>query len=80
MITTSINLRRWRRNRPFSQGLAEAFRSDQTPPFGNMLGQLFGQSNGPQRASILNTLISLAGPALLSQVLNQRGAAAVEAA
>ncbi len=56
-----------------SQGLAEAFRSDQTPPFGSMLGQLFGQSNGTQRASILNTLISIAGPALLSQVLNRRG-------
>lgn len=56
-----------------SQGLAEAFRSNETPPFGSMLGQLFGQSNGAQRASILNTLISIAGPALLAQVLNQRG-------
>lgn len=59
-----------------SQGLAEAFRSNQTPPFGNMLGQLFGQSNGMQRANILNTLISIAGPALLSQVLNRRGSSA----
>ena len=54
-------------------GLSEAFRSEQTPPFGNMLGQLFGQSNGQQRASILNTLISIAGPMVLSQVLNRQG-------
>ena len=47
-----------------SQGLAEAFRSDQTPPFANMLGQLFANSSGSQRASILNTLIAAAGPRL----------------
>lgn len=56
-----------------ADGLAAAFRSDQTPPFGNMLGQLFGQSNGTQRASILNTLISFAGPAIASQVLSRGG-------
>jgi hypothetical protein len=49
-----------------SHGLAEAFRSDQTPPFANMLGQLFGNSSGTQRASILNTLLATAGPALMS--------------
>jgi hypothetical protein len=52
-----------------SQGLAEAFRSDRTPPFANMLGQLFGNSSGAQRASILNTLLSVAGPALMSGAL-----------
>jgi len=56
-----------------SQGLAEAFRSDQTPPFPNMLGQLFGNSSGTQRASILNTLLSVAGPALLSGALQRGG-------
>jgi hypothetical protein len=56
-----------------SQGLAEAFRSDQTPPFANMLGQLFGNSSGTQRASLLNTLLSVAGPALLSGALQQGG-------
>src|ERR671917_429607 len=53
---------------------AAAFRSEQTPPFGNMLGQLFGQSNGTQRASILNTLISTLGPTVISQILANRGA------
>ncbi len=56
-----------------ADGLAEAFRSDQTPPFPNMLSQLFGQSSGTQRASILNTLIGALGPTILSQVLSRAG-------
>jgi hypothetical protein len=56
-----------------AHGLAESFRSPETPPFPNMLGQLFGNSNGSQRASILNTLIAAAGPALLSSVLSRHG-------
>jgi len=56
-----------------SSGLAQAFRSSDTPPFGNMLGSLFGQSSGSQRASILNTLLATAGPALLSGVLSRSG-------
>jgi hypothetical protein len=54
-----------------SQGLAEAFRSNATPPFPNMLGQLFGQSNPTERASILNTLIGAAGPALLAGAMSR---------
>jgi len=56
-----------------SQGLAEAFRSDQTPPFPNMLGQLFGNSSGSQRANILNTLLQVAGPALMAGALQRGG-------
>jgi hypothetical protein len=44
-------------------GLAEAFRSNQTPPFGQMLGSLFSQSNGQQQAGILNQLLGSLGPA-----------------
>ena len=47
-------------------GLAEAFRSDQTPPFAQMLSTLFSNSNGQQRAGILNQLIGAAGPGLLA--------------
>src|SRR5688572_7432261 len=54
-------------------GLADAFRSDQTPPFPSMLGQMFGNSNGTQRANILNMLLSTAGPALLSGILQRGG-------
>ena len=50
-------------------GLAEAFRSNDTPPFPNMLGQMFGRSDGYQRANILNSLLAAVGPAILSNVL-----------
>lgn len=57
-----------------ADGLAAAFRSGHTPPFGDMLGQLFGQSAGSQRAGILNTLLATAGPALVASVLGRFGA------
>jgi hypothetical protein len=41
-----------------SQGLTEAFRSDQTPPFGEMVARLFGNSNPQQRAGLLTQLTS----------------------
>jgi hypothetical protein len=43
-------------------GLANAFRSDQTPPFGQMISQLFNQSNAQQKAGIVNQLLAAAGP------------------
>ena len=49
-------------------GIAEAFRSDQTPAFGNMVGQLFGGSDSSQRAGLLNQLIAAAGPAILAKL------------
>jgi hypothetical protein len=42
-------------------GLAEAFRSDRTPPFPQMLSTLFSNSNGQQRAGMLNQLLGAAG-------------------
>lgn len=56
-----------------ADGLAEAFRSDQTPPFSQMVGQLFSNANSQQRAGILNTLISAAGPTIISQVMSRTG-------
>jgi len=55
------------------QGIAEAFRSNQTPPFPSMLSQLFTRSSGDQRATVLNTLVSTLGPAVMSRVLSQHG-------
>lgn len=49
-----------------SGGLAEAFRSNSTPAFGEMISGLFSQSDGAQRAGILNHLIAAAGPAMSS--------------
>jgi hypothetical protein len=50
-------------------GIAEAFRSDRTPPFEQMVGQLFGQSPPHQQAGLLNSLLGAVGPQLASQVL-----------
>ena len=55
-----------------SDGLAAAFRSDQTPEFAQMASQMFGQASGSQRAGILNALIQVAGPMVMQQVLARR--------
>ena len=51
-----------------ADGLSAAFRSDQTPAFGNLLGGLFSQSNGEQKAGLLNHLIASVGPGALAQL------------
>lgn len=51
-----------------ADGLAAAFRSNNTPDFGQMLSSMFNQSNGDQKAGILNQLLASGGPALLSQL------------
>jgi hypothetical protein len=48
-----------------ADALGEAFRSGETPPFGQMLSNLFANSNPDQRAGILNHLLSTVGPAAL---------------
>jgi hypothetical protein len=45
-----------------AQGLSDAFHSDQTPPFGNMVGQLFSHGDINQRAGMLNHLLGALGP------------------
>ena len=50
-------------NDVLAKGLAGAFASDQTPAIGNMVAQLFAQSNGAQQAGVLNQLIAALGPA-----------------
>ena len=47
-------------------GIAQAFRSDRTPPFADMLGSLFGGSNPQQRAGVLGELLRSVAPAVLS--------------
>ena len=49
-------------------GVAAAFRSDATPPFGQMIGNLFGRSDPQQRAGILNQLVQVLGSGALTQV------------
>lgn len=52
------------------QSLTAMFNSDQTPPFANTVSQLFGQSDNVQRAGMLNQLLAVAGPALLTQMMS----------
>jgi hypothetical protein len=57
-----------------SEGLAEAFRSDQTPPFASMLSHLFGRSPAIQKSGVLHSLVATLGPALVSRLLVKHGA------
>lgn len=50
-----------------ASAIANALRSDQTPPFGQIIGQLFGQASPNQRADMLNSLLKGGGGALLSR-------------
>ena len=49
-------------------GVAAAFRSDATPPFGQMVGDLFGRSDPQQRAGILNQIIRSVGAGGLASI------------
>ena len=51
-----------------ADALSYAFRSDQTPAFGQMIGNMFSQSNGEQKAGVLNQLLSAVGPGALASV------------
>jgi hypothetical protein len=52
-----------------AEGLATAFRSNQTPAFGEMLGTLFAQSSGDQKAGLLNQLMSSMPPGAVQSLL-----------
>jgi hypothetical protein len=49
-----------------AEALSHTFRSDQTPPFGQMVSRLFSNSNGEQKAGMLNHLLSSAGPSAVA--------------
>jgi len=51
-----------------AEGLSEVFRSSQTPDFGNLVGQLFNNSSGEQKAGMLNQLLASVGPGTLAQL------------
>jgi|SRR4051812_26744354 len=52
-----------------ADGLSQAFRSDQTPPFPQMLSTLFRNSNGQQQAGIVNQLLGALGPSAGAGIL-----------
>jgi hypothetical protein len=51
-----------------ASGLSQAFQSDRTPPFPQMLANLFSQSNPDQRAGLLSRIMSVIGPGAVASV------------
>src|SRR5215813_657677 len=51
-----------------SNGIAQMFRSDQTPAFPDMVSSLFGQSNQTQKAGLLSELLSSIAPGALANL------------
>lgn len=49
-------------------GIAEAFRSDRTPDFGQMTASLYGQSDPQQKAGLLAQLAGAIGPGILATI------------
>lgn len=56
-----------------ARGVTGALRSDQTPPFPQMVSQMFGQSNPNQRAGMLNQLLATLGPTVMASLANRGG-------
>jgi hypothetical protein len=56
-----------------AEGIAHTFRSDQTPAFEQMVGGLFSQSSGEQKAGILNQLLATLGSGGVTQALAGAG-------
>jgi hypothetical protein len=57
-----------------AEGLSAAFRSNQTPEFGEMVSSLFSQSNGEQKAGLLNQLMSSMPPGAVQSLLGSGAA------
>ena len=55
------------------EGLAHAFRSDETPEFAQMLSNLFSQSNPDQKAGLLNQLAKGLGGEDIGELANKAG-------
>jgi len=56
-----------------ADGLAHAFRSDQTPPFEQMVSGLFAKSSADQKAGMLNQLLASLGSGGVTQALAGAG-------
>jgi len=56
-----------------AEGIAHTFRSDQTPAFEQMVGGLFSQSSGEQKAGILNQVLATLGGSGVTQALAGAG-------
>jgi hypothetical protein len=55
------------------EGLTHAFNSDQTPPFAQMVSNLFSHSSPEQKAGLLNQIVATLGPNVVNQILAGAG-------
>ena len=60
-----------------AEGLSAAFKSDQTPAFGQMLSTLFNNSTGEQKAGLINQMLSSVPPGTLTSLLSGAGLAGI---
>lgn len=60
-----------------AEGLSAAFKSDQTPAFGQMLSTMFNSSSGEQKAGIINQIMSSVPPGTLTSLLSGAGLASI---
>jgi hypothetical protein len=51
-----------------AQGISAAMRSDQTPPFAQIVSQVFSSGSGDQKMAMLNTLLSSVSPEQRAQI------------
>jgi hypothetical protein len=72
----AISTRRCFRAKPISSFWFSP-ESDQTPAFGQMAGQLFGQANPNQQAGMLNQMLSSMGPSVLASLAAGAGGGAL---
>jgi hypothetical protein len=56
-----------------AEGLSHAFKSEQTPPFEQMVSGLFANSNADQKAGMLNQLLASLGSGGVTQALAGAG-------
>lgn len=54
----------------FEDGLAEAFRADETPPFEEMVAELYGRSDPETRAGLLDNILPNLGGGLAEKLRN----------
>jgi len=51
-----------------AQGIAEAMRSNQTPPFAQLASQIFASGSGDQKMAMINTLLASISPEQRAQL------------
>lgn len=60
-----------------AEGIAHVFNSNETPPFEQMVSNLFGKSSSDQKAGLINQILGSLGPEGASQMLVGGGVSAV---